>query len=219
MPLECWNMPLWHVDGEKIFFWSWHSWTHIPYINVYWHSTNVCFFHALFFNLLIFPPLGLLYIWCGLCFTSKTPLYVRLSQVSMPLPDRLTSAQSARPWSVVSLCPVLSALEWTPLLCIRAFIQLTFIYHNLLTRNFVIPLPYILKRCFSIVLSYKTNKSQGKCGRVFLHVESHLVCYIHYNSEFLSHAPKVVIWGDSQFAYVLSKFPKVVKYVLGNKCP
>lgn len=45
----------------------------------------------------------------------------------MPLPDRLTAAQSARPWSVVSLRPVLSALEWTPLLCIRAFIQLAFL--------------------------------------------------------------------------------------------
>lgn len=83
----------------------------------------------------------------------------------------------------------------------------------------MIPLPYILKRCFSIVLSYKTNKAQETFGGVILHLESHLVCCIRYNSEFLNYAPKIVIRGDSQFAYVLSKFPKVVKYVLGNKCP
>lgn len=156
MPLECWKRLLWHVDGEKFSI--------LAFLNSYSIYKGLLtqyqcgFFHAfIFFNLLISPPLGLLYLWCGLCFASKTPPYIRFSKVSMPLPDPLIAAQSARPWSVVSLHPVLSALEWTPLSRIRAFVQLAFLCHDSLTGNSVTLLPYILKRCLSIVLSHKTN--------------------------------------------------------------
>lgn len=114
-----WNVGICHYGMlTESNFWSWLSWTHILYINVYLHGTNVVFLNGCFLTFWFFSSLGLLsrLMWPLFHVTSKTPLYLQLRKVSMSLLDRLSD-----------FCPVCSPVvsgesvfaslrltEWTP---------------------------------------------------------------------------------------------------------
>lgn len=110
-----WNVGICHYGMlTESNFWSWLSWTHILYINVYLHGTNVVFLNGCFLTFWFFSSLGLLsrLMWPLFHVTSKTPLYLQLRKVSMSPLDRLSDfCPVCSPMSVVSLCSPLSALQ------------------------------------------------------------------------------------------------------------